>query len=196
MLPTGVSRRAKDQKESMKTHHLPVIATLGAVILIVGCTAGMKSLVSPTTPDQPPRVAGPAVGQDATASRPTPPSPSGPEERSGTPLKYAPPTAPDQKQTPPTLDLGEKDEVNQAGLKFAENIAGVKHVKTCYSRLYGGWYLFLYLQKGKQISLQQYSWNRKTKEWEVIYHLKSIDAEKLEHHLKTELDDEKCFVLK
>jgi len=182
----------------MKTHHIPAVAALAlsAVVLIVGCSAGLKSFVSPTTSDQPPKVTAPSAGPDATASRPVPGAKPGPEDRSGTPPKYAPPAAPDQKQPPATLDLGEKDEVNQAGLKFAENVAGVKHVKTCYSRLYGGWYLFLYIQKGKQISLQQYSWNRRTKEWEVIYHVKNIDPDKLEYHLKSELEDEKCSVLK
>jgi len=181
----------------MKTLYITAVAAvvLGALVLIAGCTAGMKSVVSPTTPDQPPKVTAPSVGPDATAPRPAPGSPPGPENRSGEPPKYAPPAPPSQKEPSSTLDQGEKEEVNRVGLKFAENVPGVKHVKTCYSRLYGAWYLFLYIPKGKQISLQQYSWNRKTKEWEVLYTGK-IDADKLEQHLKTELEDEKCSVLK
>lgn len=182
----------------MSTRPLTLTAALAlsAIVLIVGCTAGLKSIIAPTTSEQPPQPTAPSVDREPGASRPSVTARPGVEDRSGTPPKYAPPSAPGEKQTPASLPLGEKDEVNQEGLKFAENIPGVKHVKTCYSRLYGGWYLFLYIPKGKEISLQQYSWNHKTKEWEFLYRPGSIAADKLEFHLKGELEDEKCFVLK
>ncbi len=92
--------------------------------------------------------------------------------------------------------MRDKEAVNEAALKFAKNLQGVEHIKTCYSRLYGGWYVFFYLKKGKTVSVQQYSWNPKSQEWEIIYHLKELPPERLEYHLKGEVDDEKCFVLK
>ena len=54
----------------------------------------------------------------------------------------------------------------------------------------------LYLQKGKKVSLDQYSWNKKSQEWEIVYHLKEIPQKQVEFHLKGEVGDEKCFVLK
>jgi hypothetical protein len=110
---------------------------------------------------------------------------------------YTPPPPPDRdKGKREAIDLSQKEEINKAALKFAKNIQGVKHVKTCYSKLYGGWYLLLYVAKGKKISLQQYSWNEKNKEWEIIYHLKELPPEQLEFHLKGEVADERCFILK
>ena len=111
--------------------------------------------------------------------------------------RYEPPPPPDTSSVEAgAIDLRLKEEVNTAALKFAKSVPGVKHVKTCYSKLYGGWYLLLYVQSGNKVSLQQYSWNDKTQEWEVIYYLKEIPEERLEHHLKGEVADEKCFILK
>ncbi len=58
-----------------------------------------------------------------------------------------------------------------------------------------GWYLLLYLEKGKKITLQQYSWNNRSKEWEVQGQF-DIPAKQLEGQLKAEVGDEKCFRLK
>lgn len=180
----------------MKTHQVSALAALAvsATVLIVGCTAGMKSLVSPSAPDQPSNIAAAPGREGPTAPRPVP------EGRSGPRPEYAPPQPPDQSQQSPTVNLSEKEELAQAGLKFAGNVPGVKHVKTCYSRLTGLWYLFLYVPKGKRISIQQWAWNTRTKEWEMIPSDRSkgdeIEADKLEYHLKSELPDEKCFPLK
>ena len=93
-------------------------------------------------------------------------------------------------------ELLQKEEINQAALKFAKEIPNVKYIKTCFSKIYGGWYLLLYVEKGKKISLQQYSWNEKSKEWDVVYQVKEVPASQLEYHLKGEVGDEKCFLLK
>lgn len=94
------------------------------------------------------------------------------------------------------IDLNEKEEVNRHALEFARQIPNVKHVKTCFSKLYGGWYMLLYIQKGKKVALDQYSWSRAIREWEIVYRLKEIPAKQLEAHVKVEVGDEKCFVLK
>jgi len=180
----------------MKTNHVFAVAALAfsAMILIVGCTAGMKSLVSPSASDLPSKVAPPPGREGPGASRPAP------EGRSGPRPEYAPPEPPDQTRQPPTVNLSEKDEVVQAGLKFAEkSVAGVKHAKTCYSRLTGMWYLFLYVPKGKRVMVQQWAWNTRTKEWEHIHtgsKGNEIEADKHDYHLKSELPDEKCFPVK
>jgi len=116
------------------------------------------------------------------------------------------PPPPDYK--PPALsegllegpaDLSWKDEVSASALEFAKNIPNVKHAKICFSKLYGGeggWYLLLYVEKAKKIGLQQYSWSPKYKEWEPSFQLKEIPAKQVELHLKGEVQDEKCFILK
>ncbi|MEJ2715691.1 MAG: hypothetical protein P8182_00890 [Deltaproteobacteria bacterium] len=171
-----------------------VILALAAAF-ILGCVPGIKSVKPAGETNQTPAVSGgveegaPAAPEQAT---------KGEEEKApSATVPYKPPPPPSEAQTGlGAIDLRLKDEVNEAALKFAKNVSGVIHVKTCYSKLYGGWYLFLYLKKGKKISLQQYSWNDKTKEWEIIYQLKELPPERLEYHLKGEVDDEKCFILK
>jgi hypothetical protein len=44
--------------------------------------------------------------------------------------------------------------------------------------------------------MQQYSWNRKLKEWEVSGAPFEIPAKQLDFHLKGELPGEKCFRVK
>jgi hypothetical protein len=94
------------------------------------------------------------------------------------------------------VDPMEKEEVSRAALEFASHMKNVKNVKICYSKLYGGWYLMLYIQKGKKTALDQYSWNGKAREWEIVYHLKEIPKKQVDFHLKGEVGDEKCYVLK
>lgn len=153
-----------------------------ALILAVmsGCLPGLKS-TKPTAQEA--RTSGAVGGQDPVV-QPLPPPP--PDFREGA----AAATATD----PP--ELRQKEEINQAALKFAREIPNVKHIKTCFSKVYGGWYLLLYIESGKKISLQQYSWNEKSKEWDVVYHVKEVPEKQLEHHLKGEVGDEKCFILK
>lgn len=93
-------------------------------------------------------------------------------------------------------DLSLREEINQSALDFAKNVSHVRHIKTCFSKLYGGWYLILYIEKGKRIALEQYSWNPKTREWEIVFSQKEVPREQLQFHLKGEVNDEKCFVLK
>jgi hypothetical protein len=170
-----------------------VILALAAVF-ILGCVPGIRSVKPAGDTDQAPASSGVEEGLPTAPEQ----AKKGERERDpSAPPPYKPPPPPDEAQaTLGAIDLRLKDEVNEAALKFAKNVSGVEHVKTCYSKLYGGWYLFLYLKKGKKISLQQYSWNEKTKEWEIIYQLKELSPDRLEYHLKGEVDDEKCFVLK
>lgn len=79
---------------------------------------------------------------------------------------------------------------------FAQGQKDVKHVKTCYSKAYGGWHLLLYVQKGKKLNEDEYFWNGETKEWELSGRRKDLASQKMDILLKAELPDEKCFVLK
>lgn len=169
---------------------------LGIVVLF-GCVPGIKSSKTGTSPQD--AAAGPnAPGQSVAKS-----------DSSKIPGKelenFVPPPPPSYKSSEEAKSLDDradtpelrlKEEVNEAALKFAKEVPDVKHVKTCFSRIYGGWYLLLYIEKGKKISLQQYSWNPKSREWEVVYHIKEVPPNQLEFHLKGEVGDEKCFVLK
>lgn len=171
-----------------------IIATIAAS-LILGCVPGLKSIKPFAGEDRATAVGdrGKTKTTESQTGRGT-----GKDTKPGLPpLDYTPPPPPDdEKLSEKPIDLHEQDEVNSAAREFAKNVSGVKHIKTCYSKLYGGWYLFLYVKKGKKISLHQYSWNEETKEWEISYHLKEVAAKELETHLKGEVHDEKCFVLK
>ncbi|MBM4328312.1 MAG: hypothetical protein FJ118_14255 [Deltaproteobacteria bacterium] len=162
---------------------VPVIALTG----VFGCTSILQTLK--ITDDTPVESRGPAPV----------PAPEDKEKRAKeTPSPpYAPPLPPDQeKMAKEGLDLRDKDEINESALQFAKNVPGVQHAKTCYSKLYGGWYLLLYVKKGQNISLQQYSWHEKSKEWEIIHQVKNLPKEDVERHLKIEVPSERCFRLK
>lgn len=95
------------------------------------------------------------------------------------------------------VDPREKAEVTESALEFArKNVPGAKHLKVCYSKLYGGWYMLLFTQKGKKISKEHFSWNQKTKEWEVLVQTKDVSPQQLEFELKGDVAGEKCFLLK
>lgn len=170
-----------------------------AALIALGCSFGSKAAKT----DQPAGDAQ-AKAQSSTAAQPLE-KPKGASDEELKKLLEPPPT-PQQlmsQQSPKPkpegesgVDLIEKDEVNRLAMEFARLIPNVKHVKTCFSKLYGGWYMLLYIQKGKKIALDQYSWSPVTKEWEIIYRLKEIPVKQLEAHVKGEVGDEKCFVLK
>lgn len=56
--------------------------------------------------------------------------------------------------------------------------------------------MFLYVKKGKKMSKQHYTWNPVTKEWEVSLVVRDVPVANLEQDLKTQVEDEKCSVLK
>lgn len=171
-----------------------------AILTLSGCALASK--VAKT--DQAPADAQ-TKAQSATPSAQSLEKPHGASDEELKKLLEPPPSPQQFKSqlTPKTkaegesgVDLIEKDEVNRLALEFARQIPNVKHVKTCFSKLYGGWYMLLYVQKGKKVALDQYSWSPATKEWEIIYRLKEIPAKQLDAHVKGEVGDEKCFVLK
>jgi hypothetical protein len=178
----------------MKTASTLLVAVCVCLVLAVsGCMPSLQM-----SKPSPPEVSGSEAKDGQSAESPT--GPGKPDKTADTQL---PPPPPDYK--PPSLsegllegppDLSWKDEINASALEFSKSIPHVKHVKTCFSKLYGGWYLILYTEKAKKIGLEQYSWNPKSKEWEPSFQLKEIPAKQLEYHLKGEVDDEKCFVLK
>ncbi len=151
-----------------------------------------QDTISPSDDDNPTEEAlrkPTAAGAGEPEESPTPPSSPAP------PVSTPPPPPPEEGDASPSIDPQEADAVNRAALVFAKNIKGVQHIKTCYSKLYGGWYLLLYVQQGKNISLQQYSWNPKSREWEVIYQLKELPKDQVKFHFEDEVGDEKCYQL-
>lgn len=177
------------------SHGLAAILIL-SVAVILGCIPGTKFAKPTSTSSSDDGMVTATLGEKEGESsslppseweKPPPPSSEPQEKRPGTP-KRALPASP--------KEMRNKDEINAAALEFAKEIPDVIHVKTCFSKVFGGWYLLLYLKKGKKISLQHYSWNPITKEWEVSMAGKEIPADKLEYHLKSEIGDEKCTTLK
>ena len=94
------------------------------------------------------------------------------------------------------VESGMKLEIDEAALRFAKEIPNVQHVKTCFSKLYGGRYLLLYVKQGKKTLEHQYSWDAENKQWKVSLAPKEVPPNLLEFHLKGEVADEKCFLLK
>lgn len=173
-----------------------VLLSFLCTVLVMGCIPGLRStkLGSPSE-----------TSADAKSS----PGPSASAKTPAVPNKeldslLATPLPPDRAATGPgnkrplirPSDLSDKDEVSRAALVLAQGIKEVKHIKSCYSKASGGWFLLLYVQRGKKISEQEYSWNKETREWEIYAHRKDLPAQQLDIYLKSELPDEKCFLLR
>ena len=117
-----------------------------------------------------------------------------PAKRADKEPEYKPP--PPQSAIDP-LALRDKDEINRSALEFAKsNHKNAQHVKTCYSKMFGGWYVLIYVKNKGKYNLNQYSWNRKTREWEFMYINKNISVKQLKTLLEVPVADEKCFLLK
>lgn len=118
-----------------------------AALLSPGCVPGLQS-AKPSPEVEPPSGPQGASEQAETAKPPTPGEKGAEQAASPSLPTYAPPPPPDrEKISEAAVDLRLKDEVNEAAMRFAKEIPNVKHIKTCYSKLYGGWYLLLYLEK-------------------------------------------------
>jgi hypothetical protein len=174
-----------------------VFAALFVSLLLAlsGCIPGLQ-MTKPTA-DSP----SPDTTKEAPAKTPTDTARQ-PDKKADAqvppPPDYKPPALSEALLEGPA-DLSWKDEISASALEFAKNIPNVKHTKICFSKLYGGeggWYLLLYVEKAKKMRLEQYSWNPKFKEWEPSFQLKEIPAKDVELHLKGEVQDEKCFILK
>ena len=177
---------------------LLIFLVSAAVLIVIGGVSALKSAkpsAVPAAKDQAKSSAG-QPKQAETAKQPmdeelkrllTPPPPPQATPPAGGDVTVA---------AKSVVDPMEKEQVSRAALDFASHMKNVKHVKVCYSKLYGGWYLMLYVSRGKKTSLDQYSWNRKSQEWEIVFHLKEIPQKQVEFHLKGEVGDEKCFVLR
>jgi len=167
-----------------------------ASVVMLGCVPAVTNVKpSPEVTQAPDAAAPPPRTELPPSPLPMPTSEAGQSQAPSPTYRPASATA---KDAGPVLaaDLRNKEEVNASAMQFAREVPNVKYVKTCYSKLYGGWYLLLYIEKAKNISLQQYSWNPKAREWEIIYQLKELPSKQVEFHLKGEVGDEKCFVLK
>lgn len=132
----------------------------------------------------------------ATEKQPLPP----PEEID----KSLPPPPKDYRPSPssPTqsidaVDSREKEEIRESALRFAKEFQDVKHMKTCFSKEFGGWYLILYTQKGKKFSVQHFAWNSRTREFEPSAPSRLLLTQKeLEQQLDAPIGGETCFRLK
>lgn len=177
---------------------LTVLAVTVAIPLvgILGCAPGIKSTKSTSDADLE------SVDKTAEYSKET----SEPRKLTQEDLeKMLPPPPPNYKRGSAdgnqALPVGPREmllreEINASALEFAKQVPNVEHVKTCFSKVFGGWYLHLYVKKGKKVSLQHYTWNAVTKEWDVSLTVEELPMENLEHHVKGEVGDEKCTVLK
>jgi hypothetical protein len=177
----------------MKPFWYLLVASILTAAIIGACVPGLNLLKQSSGPD---RVSDQKKAPDAPK-----PIASGKGPSAGlkdtVPADLALPTS---GQSAGAGDIfGLRAQVNQAALEFvAANFRNVKAVKTCYSRLDGGWSLFVYVSHGKKTLLSQYTWNIKAKEWEPVPVLanKEIPADQLESHINGEVNDEKCFQLK
>jgi hypothetical protein len=187
------------------------VALMLPLAAITGCAPGIKATKPSASPEKAPGAVmeevsklGPAAPGDKTTEDSAVASQTeklSPEELE----KMLPPPPPSYKRDSAEAtralpaspkELLEKEEINASALEFAKGIPNVKHVKTCFSRMFGGWYLHLYVAKGKKIALQHYSWNPVSREWDVSMAVKELPLENLEHHLRGEVGDEQCSVLK
>lgn len=164
------------------------------ITLVGGCGKGQRS-AKPSADGGVPRASAEAttsadkIGMTGKAGE-APVSAPGP--------RYEPPAASErEKLAEGGIDPREKAEVTESALEFAQkNIPGVKHIKVCFSKLYGGWYMLVFTEKGKKASVEHWSWISKTKEWEVITQKKELTPKDMEFELKGEVAGEKCFFLK
>ncbi|MEW6140720.1 MAG: hypothetical protein AB1733_21060 [Thermodesulfobacteriota bacterium] len=168
-----------------------------AATLAVGCAPALKSAKLDAPSDQgPAEQSAPATGTEPSQplppvsqiEKPRPPLATGPSQQPGL-GKPAPPATPGESL--------EREEVNKAALEFAKGIPEVLHIKTCFSKMFGGWYLDLFIKKTKKTAaIQNYAWNPTTREWEVSVKAKEIPLNEVENYLKGQVGDEKCSILK
>lgn len=170
-----------------------------AIALVIGCVPSFlaKNQRATEVPVARPGVPGEA-GAKSPESQPSakalkdllqpPPPPSYQQATSGGRAREALPAEP--------REMLVKNQINKAALAFANEIPNVQHVKTCYSHEFGGWYLMLYIKKKDGVSLQHYAWDPKTEEWEVSYRVEHLPEKEVQFHLKQEVGDERCTVLK
>ena len=116
---------------------LLAVTLILAALLLLGCVPGLQSAKAPTQGEPP---LGPQ-GQSEQAEPPKAPmasdqgaDPAAPPP----PPAYLPPPPPDrEKISEGVVDLRQKEEVNEAAMRFAKEMPNVKHAKTCYSKSYG-----------------------------------------------------------
>jgi hypothetical protein len=167
-----------------------------AAVAVWGCVSGLQSAKPADMADSTKEAKAPAQGD-----RPSPGAKPLPGDKDS--LLAAPPT-PDKALSSPSnvkpelvgSALKDKDEVTEAALLLAQNVPKVKHIKTCYARASGTWFLYLYVEKGKKLAEETYSWNGELHEWETHGHRKDVQIKQIEFYLRAELPDEKCFLIK
>lgn len=171
---------------------------LGAVVL-TGCVPFLKT-VKPQQGEERAAQAKPGAENAAAAEKSgKTPTPS-PEELE----KLLPAPPPGYKATPSSpaqsldaVDTREREEIKESALKFAKEIPNVKHMKTCFSKEFGGWYLIVYTQKGKKYSPQHFAWNPRTLEFEPSAPSRLLLTQKeLDMQLDVTIKGETCFRLK
>jgi hypothetical protein len=169
-------------------------AFIVAIGLVVGCSTSHK-LMKPSM-DQPTGSKPPVATARASQNNPSLPKKPVQAQTSTPELRYEPPTS-SNKLAESDIDPREKAEVTKAALEFTrKNVPQAKHVKVCFSVLYGGWYMLVFDQKGKTFSKEHLSWNSETKEWEPVEQEKQLAPHQMEFELKGDVPGEKCFLLK
>jgi hypothetical protein len=103
------------------------------------------------------------------------------------------------KTEQPTVDgpdPNEREEVNRAALEFAAEQRKVQHVKTCYSKIFGGWYMLIFMEDGKNVSMTNYSWDPKDKIWKTAAPAQKVTPDQVKFELEGDLAGEYCTKLK
>ena len=117
---------------------------------------------------------------------------------------HAPKKRPRQYEPPPPANmevaekyyLQDKDDMECSSLQLAAKFDDVLHVKTCYSKMFGGWYSLIYHKKNGTIQLSQFAWVKKSKKWKLMYINKNISEKQLETLLTVPVADEICSTLR
>lgn len=173
-----------------------LVATILAAALTAAC---VPALTSPKQSQVPGQAAGQKKAADAPKQAASAKAP-GAGSKDATPAEVPLLPLPGVDKSGSSNELNSRQEVNQAALEFTanQNIPNVRGVKTCYSKLDGGWSLYIYVAKGKKAAYHQFLWNPKGKEWEPIPAMdqKEIPADQLKYYFESQVNNETCSVLK
>ncbi len=174
----------------MKTGFGPCVCAALVFGVLLGCAPAIKS-VKPDSPEK-------AVSERKADTEPKETSPKAANPRPGGLEKptYDPPAAPtqaDDKDKPPIFG---QDEVRDSAKLFMENLPNLAHAKICYSRYSGGWFLYEYRKKNPKITMHQYRYDPRTKEWEITPIVEAVPNDRVDFHLKFTMEDETCEILK
>jgi hypothetical protein len=161
---------------------LLAIALVGCLIL--GCVSAVKSVKQDSQEG--------AEGSAKTAGETPGPQPSPPPPPPLEKPTYDPPSSPAKGSS----ELRGQEEVRDSAMLFLKSIPDLRNAKICYSKMYGQWVLDVFAGKDAKTTKQQFEFDPRTKEFQVSGPQVKIPKDQIDFHLKKEVNDETCFVLK